>query len=101
MRDHAQPLGVGQLGELFETALAVHHDALEPAEESSPEIPLLRGSAGQEIVRGEDERLAKAQDAVVELGGREPLQVRDVRAPASQSQKPDRVLEELHRDSQP
>ena len=49
----------------------------------------------------EDERLAQAQEPVVQLRGGEPLQVGDVRAAAPQAGEPDRVLEQLHRDPEP
>ena len=101
VRDHAQPRRVDELGELVSAALAVHDDALEAAEEPPPELALRRRAPRKHVVRREDERPARAEQPVVELGRGQPLEMDDVGVAARQPRKPDRMLEQLHRDPQP
>src|SRR5262249_46058217 len=61
VRDDAQPRRVDELRELIAGALAVHHDAAEPAEEPPPEVALRRRAARKDVVRREDERRIDAQ----------------------------------------
>ena len=80
VRDDAEAGGVGQLGQLVSPALAVDDDPVEAAEEPSPEVALRGSTAWQEVVRGEDERRALAEQPVVELRRGKPLDVGDVGA---------------------
>jgi hypothetical protein len=56
--------------------------AVEAPEQAAPETRAPRRAAWQQVVGGEDERLARAQKQQVELGGVEPLEVDDVSRPA-------------------
>jgi hypothetical protein len=76
-------------------------DPLEAAEEASPQLPLRSCSAREEVMRGEDERGPLAQQPVVDLWRRQPLDVGNVGVPPAETGKPERMLEELDRDPQP
>ena len=83
------------------TALAVDDDAFEAAEQSAPEVELLRGATRQQIVCGEDERRGVPEQANVDLGRRQPLHMDDVRRRRPQAHQPDRMLDRLQRQPQP
>jgi hypothetical protein len=98
MRDHS---GVDpEPAERVASALAVDDDAVEACEEPAPELLLRRRSAREQIVRGQDERAPARQQALVELGRGEPLEVQDVGAPPRESRHPERVLGRLEREPQ-
>src|SRR5581483_12014960 len=89
-----------QRGETVAPALAVHDDAVEAGEQVTPQSLLRRRPPREEVVRGEDGRLARPQKAIVELG-HEPLDVQDVRAAAHEACDAERMLCDLERYAQP
>jgi hypothetical protein len=68
-------------------ALGVDDDAVEAAEQRAPERRAAP-CAGQQVVGGEDERRRSERRSTVELGHGEPLEVDDVRRPASEPRIP-------------
>src|SRR5205823_2063706 len=65
MRNHTG--GDAERGEQLTPALAVHDDAVETSEETSPEVLLVRRAARQEVMRREDRRNVGAEEPSVEL----------------------------------
>jgi L-cysteine/cystine lyase len=99
--DDAQPLaGDAEPGERFPAVLAVHHDAVEAAEEPPPELRPVRGAAREQVMRGEDRRQVRPEEQSVELGRRKPLDVQDVRLDAAERAEPERMLRDLEREPQ-
>jgi pantoate--beta-alanine ligase len=98
VRDHAQlALFDSQLREGFTTALAVDDDAVKAPEQGQPQVPLGRRSPREDVVGGEDGGPSQPEDAVVDLGGREPLVVKDLSRPGAKPDEADGVLGRLER----
>ena len=87
-------------GERLPAVLAVHDDAVEARENPPPELGAVRRAAWEEIVRREDRRQVRAEEARVELGRGQPLDVEDVCVEAAQGGEPQRVLHDLERQAQ-
>ena len=88
-----------RLCECLASALAVHDDAVEAGEEAAPQVLLACGAPRQEVVRGEDGRRVRPEEAQVELGD-EPLQVQHVGTLRAQRREPERMLGDLERQAQ-
>jgi len=84
--------------ECLASALAVYDDAVEALEQPSPKILLPRRAPRQEVVRGEDRRDMRAEQAHVELRY-EPLEMQHIRALSPQRRKPKRMLGHLERQA--
>ena len=56
-------------------------------------------SSGQQVVRREDCRRSKAEEPLVDLRGRQPLNVRHIRLATRQPREPDRMLDDLQRQA--
>ncbi len=87
-----------ELAQRLTAAFAVHHDAVEAAQQALPEPTLGGGSAGEEIMGGEDRGAAEAERDV-DLGDGEPLHVEHVGAQARQRRHDAEVLDALERQA--
>ena len=76
-------------------ALAMRDDPTEASEESLPRPGLGGGSAWQEVMGGEDERSACAQQPRIDLRRGDPLEVNDVTARACETRQREGVLDRL------
>ena len=102
VRDHAQLLlRNAERGQGLASALGVDDDPLEAAERPAPEAGLRRRPPRQQVVGGEHERRAVAQQPRVGLRQREPLHVDDVGRSRCEARQAERVLEHLQRHAQP
>src|SRR5581483_4873370 len=75
-------------------------DPVEAGKQVVPEPRAARRPPRKQVVRGEDQRPASAEEPPVEGRGGEPLDVEDVAALREQPRGPERVLEQLEGDAQ-
>ena len=100
--DDPQPVSFdAKVGEHVATALGMDDDPVEALEQALPEPAPPRRAAREQVVRSEHERGARAEQRDVELGGCEPLQVKDLGGggPGEQPAHVPRVLERPHGNS--
>ncbi len=100
MRDDAQPLLVdAEPCQRLATPLRVDDDTVAAVEERAPEPCPRRRSARNDVVRGEHDGRARAEEPAVRLGSSEPLHVQDIRLVRGQLSHSDRMLERLQSES--
>ena len=82
-------------------AFGVDDDPLEAAERAPPEGRLVRRPPWQQVVCCQHQGRAMAKQPGVDFRCREPLHMDDVGADGGQPRETERVLERLHRQSEP